>query len=138
MDPNFKNSFARFESDTQAELLKIRDLILDVARSNDVIRELEETLKWGEPSYLTPKSKSGSTLRLGQTKTDQKPALYVNCQTTLVDEIRELYPDTFSYEGTRGIVLKTPAEDVRQELEHTIALVLTYHARKKSSKRVQK
>ena len=134
MQDNIQNSYNRFESQTRNDLLEVRDMVLRVAKSNEDIGELEETLKWGEPSYLTPQTKSGSTLRLGQTKTDQKPALFVNCQTTLVDEIRELYPDTFGYEGTRGVVLKDAPEDVAQELEHTIALVLTYHTRKKRQK----
>ncbi len=134
MQTNIENSYARFETETRADLLAIRGMVLNVAKANETIGELEETLKWGEPSYLTPKTKSGSTLRLGQTKTDSKPALFVNCQTTLVDEVRELYPDIFSYEGTRGVVLKSAPEDVAQELEHIIALVLTYHARKKRSK----
>ncbi len=132
MKENIQNSFSRFQLKTKGDLLKIRDMVLSVAKSNEMIGEVEETLKWGEPSYLTPATKSGSTLRLGQTKTDLKPALFVNCQTTLVDEIRELYPDTFRYEGTRGVVLKSAPEAAKHELKHTIALVLTYHARKKN------
>ena len=132
MKENIQNSFNRFQPKTKSDLLRIRDMVLSVAKSNEMIGEVEETLKWGEPSYLTPATKSGSTLRLGQTKTDLKPVLFVNCQTTLVDEIRELYPDTFRYEGTRGVVLKSAPETMKHELEHTIALVLTYHARKKN------
>lgn len=134
MQANIETAYKRFTPETHADLLKVRELVLKVAAANETIEEVSETLKWGEPSYLTEKTKSGSTLRLGQTKAGSKPALYVNCQTTLVDEIRELYPDTFTYEGTRGVVLKSPPEDVAQELEHTIALVLTYHARKKGRK----
>ena len=134
MEDNILDSYGRFEPETRTDLLQIREMVLRVAQSNEAIGEIEETLKWGEPSYLTPQTKSGSTLRLSQTKTDLKPALFVNCQTTLVDEIRELYPDAFDFEGTRGVVLKSSPNDVSQELEHTIALVLTYHARKKHQK----
>lgn len=38
----------------------LRNLILEAANELDDVQELEETLKWGEPSYI---AKKGSTLR---------------------------------------------------------------------------
>ena len=35
----------------------LRQLIFETAAATEVVGELEETLKWGEPSYLTPKTK---------------------------------------------------------------------------------
>ena len=47
-----------------ARLMTLRALIFDVAAKTDGVGALDETLKWGEPAYLT-RSKSGSTIRLG-------------------------------------------------------------------------
>ena len=42
-------------------LLELRALILEVALETEAVGRLEETLKWGQPSYLTPATKSGTT-----------------------------------------------------------------------------
>ncbi len=131
MKPDIKKAFGRWKPDTRAVLETVRHTILDVAKGNSDIGPLTETLKWGEPAYLTEATKAGSTLRLGQTRSEQKPALFVNCQTTLIDEFRELYPDTFTYEGTRAVVLPTDLDAASQQLRHCIALTLTYHHRKR-------
>ena len=110
-------------------LLTIRSLILDVARNTPEIGRIEETLKWGQPSYLTPETKSGTTIRI-----DAHPgggtALYVNCQTSLVDTFRAHYPG-LSYEGVRAVVFAPDAPLPKTQLKHIIALTLTYHARKR-------
>ena len=50
---------------------------------------LTETLKWGEPAYLTEASGSGSTIRLGQVRDDPgHAAVFVNCRTALADTFR--------------------------------------------------
>ena len=60
----------------------LRTLIFDVASDTDSVGELTETLKWGQPSYLTEKTKSGSTIRIGrEKKTDGDYAIYFKCQT---------------------------------------------------------
>jgi hypothetical protein len=48
----------------RSRLLRLRALIFDTATRLPEVGELEETLKWGEPSYLT-KNKSGTTLAPG-------------------------------------------------------------------------
>ena len=56
--------FNSYPQKIRTKLLILRQLILDTAASIEVVGEIEETLKWGEPSYLTPKTKSGSTIRI--------------------------------------------------------------------------
>ena len=86
-------------------MLALRRLILDTARATKGVGTLEETLKWGQPSYLTAETKSGSTIRIDQVKpaADQY-AVYFHCQTNLVETFRELYPE-LSYDGNRAILL---------------------------------
>ena len=110
-------------------LMRLRSLIQETAAATDGVGPLEETLKWGEVSYLTSASGSGTTVRIGRDKASGRPAIYVNCKTDLLSRYRTLYPDAFDYDGERGVVLDdTPDETA---LKHVIALALTYHAGKK-------
>ena len=45
---------------SKPKLLYLRNLIVETAREMEAIAALEETLKWGEPSFLV---KKGSTIR---------------------------------------------------------------------------
>lgn len=90
---------------------------------------LEETLRWGEPAYLT-QSKSGSTIRIDwKQKHPDLYAMYFHCKTTLVDSFREIHGDTFRYAGNRAILFAMEDEIPVKELKHCIALALTYHRR---------
>jgi len=84
------------------KLLFLRQLILDTAAELDAVGAVEETLKWGEPSYIT---KSGSTIRIDWKRSNPKQyAMYFHCKTKLVDTFKELYRDQFKFEGNRAIV----------------------------------
>lgn len=92
---------------------------------------LEETLKWGQVSYLTSDSKSGSTIRIDQVKSGpDRVALYFHCQTSLVETFREPYPDLV-YGGNRCILLDADKELPKEALRHCVALALTYHLNKR-------
>jgi hypothetical protein len=93
--------FGAYPSPIKARLLALRRLILDTAKTTDGVGALEETLKWGQPSYLTTESKSGSTIRIDQVKAEAgRYAVYFHCQTDLVETFRELYPE-LRYSGNR-------------------------------------
>lgn len=104
----------------------LRELIFETAAETEGIGELEETLKWGQPSYLT-KSKSGSTIRIDATKTPGQYAMYFHCQSNLVETFREMFPKQFRYEGNRAIIFDETDEIPVNELRHCIRLALTYH-----------
>lgn len=108
------------------KILILRKLILDTALEIEEIDELEETLKWGEPSYLT---KNGSTIRIAWKKSKPNQyALYFNCNTILVETFREIYKDVFKFEGNRAIVFDENDEIPIEALKHCIKLALTYHS----------
>ena len=115
-------------------MLVLRRLIFDTARTTKGVGRLEETLKWGQPSYLTPETKSGSTIRIGQVKSaaDQY-AIYFHCQTDLVETFRELYPREPRFGGNRSILLDANNEFPRAALRHCVALALTYHLNKRKA-----
>jgi hypothetical protein len=106
-DPHVARVFNRYPKKMKQKLMKLRELIFDVAVKTKSVGKLEETLKWGEPAYLTSESKSGSLIRIDVKKSDpSKYAMYFHCQTNLVDSFRTLFPDLFSYEKNRAIVFE--------------------------------
>lgn len=120
----------------RAKLAALRSLILRTAAETEGVGPIEETLKWGQPSYLTAVSKSGSTIRIDRVKSESgKYAMYFHCQTGLVATFRELYPDLFVYQGNRSIVFDVRDKIDKAALRHCIARALTYHARKARPKK---
>jgi len=116
----------------KAQLLALRRLIFDTAQATKGVGVLQETLKWGQPSYLTPETKSGSTIRIDRVKsTANQYAVYFHCQTDLVETFRELYPRELSYGGNRSILLNAEDDVPEPALRHCVALALTYHLNKR-------
>lgn len=116
----------------KAKLLALRRLIFDTAQATKGVGVLQETLKWGQLSYLTPQTKSGSTIRIDRVKsTANRYAVYFHCQTDLVETFRELYPRELSYDGNRSILLNAEDDVPEPALRHCVALALTYHLNKR-------
>ena len=113
-----------------SHMFKLRDLIFETALSTPQVGQLEETLKWGEPAYLTHSPKTGTTLRLGWDKAGEHARLFVPCQTTLIETWRSHYDKTLDFVGNREVSLPTHRPFPRAELQHCIAMALTYHLRK--------
>lgn len=133
-DRNVAKVFDAYPDAVRAKLLTLRAMILETAAKLDGVGPLEETLKWGQPSYLTVQSGSGSTIRIDRVKADDdRVAMYFHCQTDLVATFRELYPAQMEYGGNRSILFETAAKIPEKALRHCIGLALTYHARKGAS-----
>ncbi len=138
---NIENSevaaiFDTYPKEVKRKLLFLRQLIFDVASETDGVGELEEALKWGQPSYLTTQSQSGSLIRIDQIKSQAgKYAMYFHCQTTLVDTFKEMYRGKFEFEGNRGIIFREDDEVPVNELSHCVSMALTYHLNKKLGNR---
>ncbi|KJS15572.1 MAG: hypothetical protein VR78_08735 [Hoeflea sp. BRH_c9] len=109
----------------------LKALIHDVAARTPGIGPLQESLKWGEPSFAPVKRNVGSSIRIGHGK-DGDLALMFICHTNLVEEFRALYPETLSYEGTRAIVVEAGGTVDMDALSHCIGLALTYKLRKRA------
>jgi hypothetical protein len=133
IDPKVEGAFNRFPPQVRQKLMRLRMLIFDVASETEGVGELEETLKWGQPSYLTRKPKTGSTIRIGrEKKTEGDYAVYFKCQTTLVPTFKKRYKNKFRFEGNRAILFNLNDKIPVRELRDCIALALTYHKNKKS------
>ena len=112
-------------------LLEVRALIFETAKATEGVGEIEEALRWGEPAYLTPETKSGSTIRLGwKASTTRQVRVHFHCQTTLVETFREHFADLV-FEGSRSLVLEVDRPIPRAPLQICIAEALTYHLNKK-------
>lgn len=112
------------------KLLTLRELVLRTAASIDGVGEIEETLKWGEPAYVT-KNKSGSTVRVDWKKQDPDHyAMYFHCQTNLVETFRTLFPHDFKFEGNRALIFSLRDKVPVDALSICIAASLTYHLKR--------
>ena len=109
------------------KLYFLREMIFELAASTNGVGEIEETLKWNTPSYLTVRPKSGTPIRLAAMPDKNQYGLYVHCQTTLIQTFRDMYPDCFSFEKNRGIIFNLNDEIAEEELRHCISMALTYH-----------
>lgn len=108
-------------------MLRLRQAILDVAAASPEIGPLTETLKWGEPAWLPMRPRIGTTVRADALKgSSTHYALYVHCQTSLIETYRRHYPDQFSYDGSRALIFIVGSEPPAEPLAHCIALALTY------------
>jgi hypothetical protein len=128
--------FSAYPKPVRAKLLALRRLIFETARTTKGVGALQETLKWGQPSYLTAQTNSGSTIRIDQVKSAAgQYAVYFHCQTNLVETFRELYPTELRFAGNRSILLDVKDELPRTALRHCVALALTYHLNKRKGAR---
>jgi hypothetical protein len=130
-DPPFQSAdvetrFASVPAPIRSGILGLRQLIFQVAAGSPNVGPLHETLKWGQPAYLTSVTKSGTTLRLGLPKQGGF-AIYVHCQTSIVSEFRTLFPDDFTYEGSRAIHFTDAKPVPLGKLRLFIHRALTYH-----------
>ena len=103
--------FANYPDFVRDKMQALRELVLETAEETEGVYQLEETLKWGEPSFVT---KDGSTLRMDwKEKTPDQYAMYFHCSSRLVDAFR--------------LVFKLNQKIPKAELKECIKATLTYH-----------
>ena len=127
---NVARVFAECPAPASRLVMDVRALIFETAASLPEVGPLTETLKWGQPAYLTEQSRSGTTLRLGWDECGTALSLFVHCQTSLIGEWRTRYGDELTFVGNREISIPADTPLPRAALRHCIAMALTYHSRK--------
>lgn len=129
-EPRVKSVFALYPATLRNKLMELRQLIIDTARDSDAVGALTETLKWNEPAYLPTRPNIGTTIRINAVKgSDTRYAMFVHCQTTLIETFRQHYSDQLEFEGWRAILFDAQKRFPREQVRHCIALALTYHTR---------
>ncbi|WP_341676751.1 hypothetical protein [Niveibacterium sp. SC-1] len=120
----------------QRLLLELRALIFETAAGLPEVGALQESVRWGEVSFLTP-SGAGSLLRIGwRPREPRMVALFLHCQTSLLARFRARFGETLRYEGERAVLLAVDEALPHAALAWCIAQALTYH-RDRASRRAQ-
>lgn len=123
--PKVNAIYDNYPDAVRGKMKFLRELVIETAKETEGIDELVETLKWGEPSFLT---KNGSTLRMDwKEKSPRQYAMYFQCTSRLVDTFRMVFNDKFQYEGNRAIVFQLNQKIPIPELKECIKATLTYH-----------
>lgn len=123
--------FDSYPAHARARLLAVRALIFQTAFETGT-GPLHETLKWGEPAYLTEARKTGSTIRIAwKPKNPDRINLFFNCKTSLIETFRTLYPEDFIFEGNRAMSVAIGGPLPETPLAHCIAMALSYHRDKR-------
>lgn len=128
MDRKIKNKFEGYPEAARSQLLAIRTAIFEVA-AEESLGEIVESLKWGEPSYL---SKAGSAVRMDwKAKSPATVSIYFNCQSLLIETFKEIYGDTFEFVGKREIVFQLSRLEAHglpiAELKACLSMAMRYH-----------
>jgi len=125
INPKVEAVFNNYPDSIQKKLLNLRRLIFETAETIEGITSIEETLKWGEPSYLV---KKGSTVRIDwKEKAPDQYAMYFKCTSKLLPTFKSVYKDIFTFEGNRAIVFQMSDTIPEAELKNCIKTTLTYH-----------
>lgn len=117
--------FANYPEFVSAKMQHLRALVIDTAKDIEEVTSLEETLKWGEPSFIT---KKGSTLRMDwKEKTPDQYAMYFQCTSRLIDTFKLIFGNTFNFDGKRAIIFQLNQDIPETELKWCIRACLNYH-----------
>jgi len=123
-------TYKAFPDQVRAKLLGLRHLIFELAATTPEIGQIKECLKWGEVSYLTISPKSGTTIRFGYRPAAQEYAIFVHCQTTLIETFRSKYPDDLTFDKNRAILFKENQDYPTDIMSGFLKAALTYHFQK--------
>jgi hypothetical protein len=135
MPAHVSEAFRAFPDSVRDRLLQIRTMILCIAGETEGVGPLTETLKWGEPAYLTGSTQSGSTIRLGWPRAHpDRTAIYFNCKTSLVSTFREIFPDSLNFSGNRAVLLPIDGPLPEEALALCIGMALTYRKARRSQR----
>jgi hypothetical protein len=123
--PEFKDKLLSYPDFVRGKMQFLRELVLETAIEIPEITNLEETLKWGEPSFLT---RTGSTLRMDwKKKAPEQYQMYFKCTSRLVETFKLVFGDLFTYEKNRAIIFQLEQEIPVLELKKCIKATLIYH-----------
>jgi len=124
-NPDFESKILSYPDFVREKMKFLRELVIEVAKEIPEITDLEETLKWGEPSFL---NKNGSTLRIDwKKKTPNQYQMYFKCASRLVETFKMVFGDLFIYEKNRAILFQLDQEIPVNELKKCINATLMYH-----------
>ena len=126
----FKNSaveekFNGYPDEIKSSILLLRELIFGASKADTSNIELEECLKWNEPSYCC---KTGSTIRLDwKSKDSENLHIYFNCKSKLIETFREIYGNELTFSGNRVVLVPINEKAPERVLTHCFSMAFNYH-----------
>ena len=126
MTPDVRAAFDALEPKAREALLRLRELVFEVADDTPEVGPIEEVLRWGQPSYITPTKKAASTLRLGIPKRGAF-AIFAHCQSSVISDYVTLFPDQDRIDGNRAVLFDDVSQIDPQRHGLLIKSALTYH-----------
>ena len=127
MNIDVKKVYDSYPENVNEKLQILRKLIYQVAEEIKLTWDIQETLKWWEPSYITSKS-TGTTIRLAMVKSTQNQfGIFFNCKSSMISSIKEIFGNQFNYQGNRALVFTTQDELHLNNIKYCFELALTYH-----------
>lgn len=124
-DERVDRVFENYPKEVRPKMEFLRKLVRETAQEMEDILQLQETLKWSEPSFVT---KHGSTLRMDwKDRAPDQYAMYFQCTSRLVETFQIAFGDTFNYEGKRALIFNLEDDVPVEELKKCIKASLHYH-----------
>lgn len=123
--PEVQLKFDSYPEKAKNRMKHLRSLILDEAELDSDILRIEETLKWGEPSYKSP---NGTVVRIDyKDKNEGYFGMYFQCSSQMIPSIKALFGDLFHYEKTRALIFHHDDVLPEKALTRCINMALNYH-----------
>ena len=125
-DPNIVEVFETYPPEAREGLMQLRALIFEVADETPEIGRLQEVLRWGQPSYITPDKKAATTIRLGTHK-QARFAIFAHCQSNVIANYATRFPGWDRIDGNRAVLFDDAGQIEPFRLRSLIKDALTYH-----------
>lgn len=122
--PKIEAAFAAFPQPAHETLLAMRELIFEIAATLP-IDGVQESLKWGQPSYIGNKPNSGTPVRLGLTKAGDV-AVLTHCQSTVMSDFQAICPRDLRFDDNRALLLDADTPPDPAVIAPLIRAALTY------------
>jgi hypothetical protein len=120
--------YGEYPNKVKAYLLEMRKIILDTAKKEKDVGAIEEVLRWGQPTFLTRDTKSGTMIRIDRyKKQDDKIAIFFHCQTQIITMIALKYGDKLTYDGNRAIIFDLNKALPKRVIKDCALLALRYY-----------
>ena len=119
--------FSAYKPPARRELLILRGTVLEIGAAMDGGQLPAESLKWGQPAYRRATRTEGTTIRIDALRdVPGGYGMFLHCQTTLVEDLRGLYPESFAFRGNRALVMRAGEPVDQDALRHAISMAFTY------------
>lgn len=113
--------YPKYSALEKQKLTEMQNLIHKVADESDI--EISEGVKWGQLSFATPNE---TPIRIDKFS-DTQIALFVHCQTHLIETWRSLFSDRLHFSKNRAIIIDLNEPLPEEQLKICIDQAFNYH-----------